>query len=101
MAREAKRSKSPLIEVRRSPIAGLGVFAARAIPEGTRLIEYTGERIGPEEADRRYDDDAMTSHHTFLFAVDDDVVIDAAVGGNDARYINHSCAPNCEAVDEG
>jgi uncharacterized protein len=92
--------KSPLFEVRASPIAGLGVFATRRIRRGARIIEYVGERISSEEASERYDDDAMKHHHTFLFAVDDDTVIDAAVGGNEARFVNHACAPNCEAVNE-
>lgn len=99
---QPKKPSSPLIEVRESPIAGLGVFATRRIRRGTRIIEYVGERISDEEAARRYDDDAMEQHHTFLFAVDDDTVIDGAVDGNDARYFNHACAPNCEAInDEG
>ena len=86
-------------QVRRSKIHGKGVFATRRIPKGTRLIEYKGERISWEEADRRYDDD-IQPHHTFLFAVDDKTVIDGGRYGNDARWINHSCDPNCEAVDE-
>ena len=86
--------------LRRSQIQGKGAFATRSIKSGTRIIEYTGERISPEEADRRYDDGGMGRHHTFLFSVDSKVCIDAAVDGNDARFINHSCAPNCEAVDE-
>jgi SET domain-containing protein len=77
------------------------VFATRRIRAGTRLIEYLGERITSDEADRRYDDDNMPEHHTLLFAVDDDWVIDAATGGNDARFFNHACKPNCQAVDEG
>lgn len=96
----ASSSPSPYFEIRSSPIQGRGAFATRAIPRGTRLIEYVGERISPEEADRRYDDDKMERHHTFLFTVDDDTVVDAAVNGNEARFINHSCAPNCEAVIE-
>ena len=90
-------------EIRPSPIQGLGAFATRRIPKGTRLIEYAGERVTPDEADRRYpDDESQARHHTFLFAIDDDVVIDAAVDGNEARFINHSCAPNCDAViDDG
>ena len=87
-------------ELRSSPIHGQGVFAVRRIRKGTRLIEYIGERIAPETADLRYDDDAMTIPHTFLFTVDAHTVIDAAVGGNEARFINHSCNPNCEAVDD-
>lgn len=88
-------------EVKTSKIAGRGVFAARAIRRGTRIIEYTGERITHEEADRRYDDEAMASHHTMLFSLDDEWCIDAVHEGNDARYINHSCEPNCEAIQEG
>lgn len=100
MPRPTKSTKAPPIEVRESPIAGLGVFATRRIRSGTRIMEYVGERISSEEAGNRYDDDAMQQHHTFLFAIDDDLVIDGAVGGNDARYINHACVPNCEAINE-
>lgn len=88
-------------EIRASPIQGVGAFATRGIRKGSRLIEYAGERVTSEEADARYpDDESQARHHTFLFAIDDDVVIDAAVDGNDARFINHSCAPNCDAVIE-
>lgn len=87
-------------EVRPSPIHGLGAFATRDIPAGTRLIEYTGERLTEAEADARYPDVPGERHHTYLFAIDDDLVIDAAVGGNEARVINHSCDPNCDAVVE-
>lgn len=88
------------IEVKASPIQGLGGFASRRIPAGTRLIEYAGERLTPKQADERYPDDESTRHHTFLFAIDNDIVVDAAVNGNDARFINHSCDPNCDAVIE-
>ncbi len=88
-------------EPRSSPIHGQGVFAVRPIHKGKRLIEYIGERITPAAADLRYDDDAMGRPHTFLFTIDAHTVIDAAVGGNAARFINHSCDPNCEAVDDG
>src|SRR5439155_24845553 len=74
-----------------------GAFAMQLIPAGTRLIEYTGERLTPEGADARYPGDG-SRHHTFLFAIDAGIVIDAAVGGNDARFINHSCDPSCDAV---
>ncbi len=86
-------------EIRVSPIQGYGAFALRRIPRGTRLIEYKGERISQDEANDRYNDNGMGRHHTFLFSVDDQTVIDAGVRGNEARFINHSCEPNCEAVD--
>ena len=92
----------PFFEIRPSGIQGLGAFAAQPIPAGTRLIEYAGQRITPAESDERYPERPDERHHTFLFAIDDDVVIDAAVDGNDARFINHSCDPNCDAiVDDG
>jgi SET domain-containing protein len=85
-------------EIRRSPIQGRGAFATRYIKKGDRIIEYTGERISWKEADRRYDDESMKRHHTFLFTLTRRTCVDAGVGGNEARFINHSCAPNCEAV---
>jgi SET domain-containing protein len=92
----------PPFEIRPSPMHGVGAFATRAIAAGTRLIEYAGQRLTPAEADARYPDLPGERHHTFLFAIDDDVVIDAGVDGNDARFINHSCDPNCDAViDDG
>ncbi|TXK65095.1 SET domain-containing protein [Alkalisalibacterium limincola] len=94
----ANRAK-PLFETRRSPIHGNGVFAVRDIPKGTRIIEYTGELISHKKADRLYEGGSETGH-TFLFTLNDTYIIDANVGGNDARWINHSCAPNCEAVTE-
>ncbi|HEX5580262.1 MAG TPA: SET domain-containing protein-lysine N-methyltransferase [Gemmatimonadaceae bacterium] len=86
--------------LRKSAIAGRGAFATRRIPKGACIIEYRGERIGQDEADRRYPENPNTPHHTFLFTLDEDTVIDAAVKGNAARFINHSCDPNCEAVIE-
>jgi len=87
--------------VKGSGIQGRGGFARKRIPAGTRIIEYTGEVISHEVADDRYDDAAMERHHTFLFAVDEETVIDGAIGENPAKYINHSCEPNCEPVVEG
>ena len=87
--------------LRKSGIQGKGAFATRTIRKGQRIIEYTGEHIDNDEADRRYDDEKMKRHHTFLFIVDDKEIIDGAVNGNDAQFINHSCDPNAEAVIEG
>ncbi|MCL4529253.1 MAG: SET domain-containing protein-lysine N-methyltransferase [Chloroflexi bacterium] len=89
-----------MFEIRSSSIHGLGVFATRRIRTGTRIIEYIGERITSEEADRRYADDTSEHPHVLLFVVDKHTVIDAAVGGNEARFINHSCEPNCKAFTE-
>jgi uncharacterized protein len=81
---------------------GRGVFARAAIAEGTRIVEYRGQRITAAEADARYPDDPTQPYHTFLFAIDDDTMVDAAVGGNIARWINHSCDPNCEvSLEDG
>jgi len=96
----SNNGREPLYVVRNSHIHGRGVFAARRIRKGTRIVEYTGERISNKEADRRYDDTRMKRHHTFLFTLDSKTVIDGAIktGGGDASFINHSCEPNCEAV---
>lgn len=97
----AARTDAPLYTVRRSQIHGNGVYAARAIPKGTRIVEYLGDRITHAQADARYEAKGQDDGHTFLFVVSNRVVIDAGVGGNDARFINHSCDPNCETVIEG
>lgn len=89
-----------LVEVRTSSIDNLGVFAKRAIRQATRILEYTGEVISNEEGDRRYAETNPDRHVTFLFALSNGSCIDGAAGGNDARFINHSCEPNCEAVEE-
>lgn len=86
--------------VRPSSIQGRGAFAVRSIPSGTRVSEYCGERITLDEAMERYDEEAMERTHTFLFAVDSHIVIDAERHGNAARFINHSCEPNCQALIE-
>ncbi|MFO7306443.1 MAG: SET domain-containing protein-lysine N-methyltransferase [Gammaproteobacteria bacterium] len=98
--RGSRYATSPLIETRRSRIHGLGVYAIAPIKKGTRIIEYLGERISHAEADRRYARKANDDGHTFLFIASSRTVIDASVNGNDARFINHSCDPNCEAVIE-
>jgi len=97
----AAAKRPPLFEVRRSRIHGSGVYAARRIRKGTRIVEYLGDRISHEEADARYEEKGQDDGHTFLFVVNDRIVIDAGVDGNAARFINHSCNPNCETVIEG
>ncbi len=93
-------TRQPLFEVRNSPVHGLGVFALRRISKGTRVVEYLGERVSHREADRRYESKDANDAHTFLFIVDSKTVIDAGVDGNEARFLNHSCNPNCESVIE-
>jgi len=90
-------------QVRASPIAGWGAFATRPIDRGAWIVEYVGERITEAEFRRR--DPARgpgETHHTVFFEVAPNVVIDAGVAGNDSRFINHSCDPNCEIrIEEG
>jgi len=94
----AKRKTYRRITVRYSNIHGKGVFATTFIAKGTRIVEYKGKRISEAEADEKYGDDEGT--HTFLFLLDDQIVIDANYNGNSARWINHSCDPNCETEED-
>ncbi|HXM74544.1 MAG TPA: SET domain-containing protein-lysine N-methyltransferase [Chthoniobacterales bacterium] len=97
-SKKQRRGKrlSASIEVRRSRVHGHGVFATKRIRKKARIIEYTGKRVTWESVP----DDSNDSH-TFLFGLDDGtIVIDPRIGGNDARWINHSCDPNCEAIEE-
>jgi len=91
---------SPLVEVRNSEVHGRGVFAVAPIKKGTRIFEYLGERVSHSAADKRYEDHDENDNHTFLFIVDRNTVIDAAVDGSDARFINHHCDGNCTSVIE-
>jgi uncharacterized protein len=96
MAKKSKsRQRAVQIEVRESGVHGRGVYAVQFISEGTRIIEYTGERVSWETAP-----DDEDNPHTFNFGLENGDVINPEVGGNDARWINHSCDPNCEAVEE-
>ncbi|MEW5701317.1 MAG: SET domain-containing protein-lysine N-methyltransferase [Candidatus Zixiibacteriota bacterium] len=94
------RRYRPLLSVRNSRIQGRGVFALRRIRKGQRVIEYLGERISHDEAEERYDEYTHDFAHTFLFTVDEKTVIDGARRGNAARFINHSCDPNCESLND-
>ena len=94
MASSIKDAPLPF-RVASSGVHGRGVYAKQFIPAGTRIIEYTGRRVAWEETD-----DDEKDAHTFIFGLEDGEVINAALGGNDARWINHSCDPNCEAIEE-
>jgi uncharacterized protein len=89
--------------VRNSGIHGKGVFAVREIKKGERILEYKGQRLTWKEAQRRKPFNPLEPLHTFYFDIDENLVVDGAKNGNSARYINHSCGPNCvaEQVDEG
>ena len=89
--------RQPRVVVRHSPIHGRGVFANRAIAAGERIVEYRGRRVPTAEA-ARTDAGRTASGHTYTFALNDEWVIDGSVDGNCARWINHACEPNCEAV---
>ena len=83
-----------MIEKRKSRIHGWGVYAATSIPKNTRIIDYAGEKISNQvslKREMRY----MKTGHIWCFKLTNRTVIDAAVGSNDARFINHSCRPNC------
>lgn len=88
------------IQTRRSGVHGKGVFALVDLAEGETLIEYVGEVISWPEAQSRHPHDPAHPNHTFYFHVDEERVIDALYGGNSSRWINHACAPNCEAEEE-
>lgn len=97
---QAPRAGGRRIQVRRSGVHGKGVFALQPIAKGERIIEYVGEVLTWKAAQKRHPHDPSDPNHTFFFHVDDKHVIDAAVGGNAARWINHACDPNCKAEEE-
>ena len=99
MAKAKRKRRS--YSVRNSPIHGRGVFALTPISKGTRIVEYKGELITDDEADRRYAHLHEHSPHTMLFSLENKLVIDATRRGNSGRWINHSCAPNCQVEEEG
>ena len=94
------RQDARRIQVRRSGVHGKGVFALQPIAAGERIIEYKGEVITWPQALKRHPHDPLDPNHTFYFHVDDKHVIDAKVGGNASRWINHACDPNCQADEE-
>lgn len=96
---QTPKGRGRRLQVRKSGVHGKGVFALQPIAEGELVIEYTGEIIGWDEAVRRHPHDPSQPDHTFYFHLDDERVIDGRLHGNSAKWINHSCDPNCEADD--
>lgn len=82
--------------VAESELHGRGVFARRFIPKGSTIMEYEGKRISSDEADEQPSADPDNPYHTFFFSLSSGEIIDGAQQGNEARWINHSCEPNCE-----
>ncbi len=85
----------PGVEVHDSGIHGLGAFASRDLPVGTKLGQYAGRRYSAEEAETVDWDSSLT----YLFGLSDGTLIDGADGGNATRHLNHACEPNCEAIE--
>ena len=95
-----KKVKNEWVEVKNSTIHGKGVFARKDIPKGKKIIEYVGEHISWKEALRRHPHDPSQPNHTFYFGLEDGSAIDAKFGGNESMWINHSCNPNCQSLEE-
>jgi uncharacterized protein len=100
-SRIAPLSKGKCYRVRNSPIHGRGLFATRTIRKGFKIIEYRGIRISELAANRQPVRNSRDPDHTFLFQLSDGTVIDAGTRGNSARWMNHSCVPNCESIEYG
>jgi uncharacterized protein len=88
--------ETDLLVLKDSPIHGLGGFAKPAIPQGTRIVEYVGERISKSESVRRCE-----QNNEYIFSLNEEQDLDGNVAWNPARFLNHSCAPNCEAEKHG
>ena len=93
---------NPYILKKKSSVHGFGIFAKTLIPKGTRVVEYVGEKITKAEADRRgpklvrYAKEHKEQGAVYLFELNKRYDIDGHVSYNTAKYINHSCDPNCE-----
>ncbi|MEM5460840.1 SET domain-containing protein-lysine N-methyltransferase [Paraburkholderia phytofirmans] len=98
---ELRPRKARRIVVRRSSIHGKGVFALTPLGPGELICEYKGAPVPWDTAMNRPPRDVSQPDHTFFFDLGDGYVIDGSVGGNSARWINHSCAPNCEPELDG
>lgn len=95
-----KPTTSPYIIVKNSKVHGKGVFARKNIPEGTKVIEYVGEKLTKAQSDKRSDEQLEKAKHgdgaVYIFELNKRYDIDGNVPWNTARLINHSCDPNCE-----
>lgn len=92
------------IEVRESPIHGYGCFAIKTIPKDSKILQYVGEKITKAESNRRgllQEEQGKKSGDglVYIFELNKRYDIDGNMPENTARYVNHSCEPNCEAVN--
>src|SRR5690349_15734924 len=92
----SSNERPPAAVLKTSPVHGNGLFARRKIAPGECIIEYTGERISWAKALRRAEAKGGPLNHTFFFTLADGRVIDGGSNGNEARFINHACEPDCE-----
>jgi uncharacterized protein len=100
-AKKYPKPRTRRIQVRSSGVHGKGVFALTALAAGATIIEYKGEIISWPQALERHPHDPAQPNHTFYFHIESGDVIDGNVRGNISRWINHACAPNCEADERG
>jgi len=106
--RKRKPLKSKWLVIRKSKIAGRGGFAKKDIPKGTQIIEYIGAKLTKAQADLRSDqifeeaekDKTKQKGHVYIFTINKTYDIDGSVSWNTARFLNHSCDPNAEAVSD-
>jgi SET domain-containing protein len=89
-------STTPLLRVAASSVHGLGAYATRDLPAGTFLGLYEGRRYTAEQVAAK----DWNNQLTYLFTLSNGETIDGAKGGNATRHLNHSCAPNCDAVED-
>ena len=101
MATKKRTRGSTRFEVRESPVHGRGLYATVDLAAGETLLDYGGEIVDWDLAQARWEAADGDADHTFFFDLGDGRVIDGGRGGNEARFVNHSCEPNCETVDEG
>ena len=95
----ARHATAGRLEVRKSGVHGRGVYASAPIRKGARIIEYTGQRVAWKIAKDWPAHDPDDPHHTFFFSLENGDVINASVDGNESRWINHACDPNCETSE--
>jgi SET domain-containing protein len=94
------KSAEAFVEVRDSSIHGRGTFASAFLESETVILEYTGQLIDRKTAVERDNLDAP-DYSCYIFQIDDDIFIDARLVEHPAKYINHSCEPNCSIWREG